>query len=62
MIRLLEINLIIMEKPSYEEAKNAKQVLIKYLEGILNYKSEEEIKKEGRAILLIALIQDYYLD
>lgn len=49
-----------MEKPTYEEAIKAKAVLLAYLEGLIDYKSSEEIERNlQKVILYLALKQEY---
>ena len=47
-------------KPTYEEAKKAKQVLMDYIAEDLNYVHKDSYKQE--TLLYIALTQDCFLD
>lgn len=49
-----------MEKPTYDEAVKAKGILLAYLEGLVDYKSSEEIESNlQKVILYVALKQEY---
>lgn len=53
-----------METPTYKEAKEAKQVLIAYLEAQSNeHLSYEEMRRnKAEIIVLLALSSDYFLE
>lgn len=50
-----------MERPSYEEAKQAKEVLLKYLKNYVNNYDDITVNRIEKPVYL-ALTQDYFLD
>ena len=53
----------IMNTPTYEEAKEAKEVLIKYLKSQnIDYRSFDDMKNNKYIVAYLALTQEYFLD
>lgn len=52
-------------KPTYEEAKKAKETLIEYLKEVLRGRYidvDEKFRYNTEMIVFLALTQDYFLD
>jgi hypothetical protein len=50
------------QKPTYEEAKKAKEILLEYLEVPEYVGKDEYDRNRAQMIVYLALKQDYFLD
>jgi len=50
-----------MKRPTYEEAKQAKEILLNYLKNYVNNYDEITINRIEKTVYL-SLTQDYFLD